>query len=135
VLAALALALAIPAATASAAAPRTRITSMKMSQKGHNPGAGYYVVVTLRVGVCGGAGSVTFHVTETLSAAGQNKPVYGRSKRTVHREQPAACHTHRIRFRLAQKFFGVGRYRVAVRAKTTGHRYSGVHARHSDTID
>lgn len=93
------------------------------------------VRVTVRVRACGRAGRAAFHLTEALSPAGQNRPVYARTKRRTARAQPAACHTHRIAWTLQDKFLGVGRYRVSVRAKTSHRGWSHAAARHGDTID
>jgi hypothetical protein len=61
--------------------------------------------------------------------------VYARTKRSTRRDQPSACKTHRIAWTLQDKFLGVGRYRVGVRAKTSHRGWSHVVARHSDNLD
>jgi hypothetical protein len=95
---------------AAVAAP-TQITGMQLRQD--------HGRVSIRVRVCGAPGRVAFHVTETSSPPAQR----------------ATCARHRITWTLGQKFFGVSRYRVAVRARTSGRRWSSVVARHRDTFD
>jgi hypothetical protein len=126
----------LPGAALGAAPVRTKITAMSLSSKSFVDSHGAYKLRTIvRVRVCGKAGRAAFHISETLSAPGQNKPVYARTRRSTKREQGSACKTHRIAWTLQDKFFGVGRYRVGVRAKTSHRAWSHAAARHSDTID
>jgi hypothetical protein len=123
-------------AVADAKTPRTRIASMKMKLRGSTPpGSDYIVTVAVRLRVCGQAGNVVLRVTETLSPPRHNHPVWARAHRDVHRSQGSRCDSHRFTFQLADKFFGYGRYRVAVRAKTTGRGYSRARARHEDNLE
>lgn len=122
-------------ATSTAARARTQITAMRMKLRGHNPGADYYVEVALRLRVCGRRGRVAFHITETGSPPGRDAPVFRRSRSTVHQDQHGRCDTHRITYTLADKFFGISRYRVAVRARTSARGWSAIRSRHEDTLD
>ena len=125
---------AMPAA-AEAKPARTRITSMKMKLRGSKSHVHYTVTVAVRLRVCGAPGSVAFRVTETLSPPRHNHPVWAEAHRTLSRGQSAGCDSHRFTFKLADKFFGYGRYRVAVRAKTSGRGYSHIRARHEDNLE
>jgi len=117
------------------AKPRTAITGMKAKLRGYNPGEDYYLEAAVRVRVCGARGRVLFHVNETLSPYGRDTPVGARTRRSVVRDQDSRCQTHRFTFEVADKFFGISRYRIAVRAKTTGRAFSGLRDRHFDTGD
>ncbi len=122
---------------ASAARPRTRITATRMKLRGFmdsDTGA-YEVEVAVRLRVCGRAGLVAYHITETSSPPGRNDPVFARSRNTVEQDQLYRCDTHRITWILQDKFFGISRYRVGVRARTTGRDWSQAVARHVDTYD
>jgi hypothetical protein len=89
----------------------------------------------VRVRVCGKAGRAYFHITETSSPPGQNSPVWERTRRRRDRPQDFRCQTHRFTWVMADKFFGVSRYRVGVRARTTDREWSALRARHVDTYD
>ena len=89
----------------------------------------------VRVRVCGRPGSVAFHITETGSPPDRNHLVFARRRRAVIRDQLGRCDTHRITWVLQDKFFGVSRYRVALRARTTDRGWSAVASRHIDTYD
>ena len=122
---------------ARASAPRrTRITAMRMKLRGvGTPGAGYDVEVAIRVRVCGRVGAVAFHITEAASPPDRNGPILARRRHAVTQDQIARCDTHRITWILQNKFFGVSRYRVSLRARTTGRAWSRVASQHVDTYD
>jgi hypothetical protein len=93
----------LAAPVSAAAARRTRITSMHLSEK---------------------------RFTDAHGATRLRVIVRVRALRTT-RAQPAACHTHRIAWTPQDKFLGVGRYRVSVRAKTSHRGWSHAAARHA----
>ena len=116
--------------------PRTRITAMRLRfRTSAESGPENAVAVAIRVRVCGRSGNLAVRVTETLSPPGRNRPVLARGRRSARRAQDGRCQTHRFRWSLAGRFFGVGRYRSAVRARTTGRLWSRVAALHRDTFD
>ena len=130
-----ALAAALPA-PADAAPPRTRIVAMGLKLRGNGPpGPNYTVTVIVRVRVCGRPGSVRLNITEKSSPPGRNRPVLEKNKRVRVREHGERCQTHRVTWRLGDRFFGVSRYRVGVRARTSGRGWSAPEARHIDTYD
>jgi hypothetical protein len=123
-------------AASSAAPKRTTITAMRLAQKSFTDSHGAYKLrTTVRVRVCGKAGRAAFHISETESAPDSNTPVIARNKRRTVRTQASACQTHRIAWTMQDKFLGVGRYRVGVRAKTSHRAWSRTAARHVDTRD
>jgi endonuclease YncB( thermonuclease family) len=123
-------------AAARAAQRRARIASMGMRLYGRGePGPDDYVDVAVRVRLCGRRGRAVFRITETSSPPGRNRPVFARSRRERRRARGRRCQTHRFSWILADRFFGVSRYRVAVRARTSRAGWSRVAARHVDTYD
>jgi endonuclease YncB( thermonuclease family) len=123
-------------APATAAQRRARIASMGMRLYGRGrPGPAYRVEVAVRVRLCGRRGRAVFRITETSSPPGRNRPVFARSRRERRRAQGRRCQTSRFSWVLADRFFGVARYRVAVRARTSRTGWSRVAARHVDTYD
>jgi hypothetical protein len=113
----------------------THITAMHLAQRGVGSGPNYHVRVTVRLRVCGRPGRVRFHVTETSSPPGRDTPVTARQRRAFTRGQEAACTRHRLTWTLGDRFFGVSRYTVALRARTSGRRWSAPASRHADTTD
>jgi hypothetical protein len=109
------------------ARPRTRIVRTRVSVDG--------TFVRARVRICGRRGRARFRFRETASPPGSNQPVFASALRTTTRAHPSRCRTHRFRWRFLDKFAGAARYRVAVRAKTTGRRWSRVAVRFRDTFD
>jgi hypothetical protein len=123
-------------APATAAQRRARIASMGMRLYGRGqPGPAYRVEVAVRVRLCGRRGRAVFRITETSSPPGRNRPVFARSRRERRRAQRRRCQTSRFSWVLADRFFGVARYRVAVRARTSRTGWSRVAARRVDTYD
>lgn len=109
---------------------------MRLTQKAFIDSHGAYNLRTaLRVRVCGNLGRTAFHISETESAPDSDTPVIARTRRSTVRSQASACQTHRIAWTMQDKFRGVGRYRVGVRAKTSHRRWSRTAARHVDTRD
>jgi hypothetical protein len=113
----------------------THISAMHLAQRGVGSAPNYHVRVTAQLRVCGRPGGVRFHVTETSSPPGRARPVFARQRRAFTRAQAAACTRHRLTWTLGDRFFGVSRYTVAVRARTSGRRWSAVASRHADTTD
>jgi hypothetical protein len=97
-----------PSAAAAHADPK--ITNMQMRLTGHNPGPGYYVRVRIRLRVCAVRGPARVVLGETLRIGGD---VFSTHRRGRHFDQTAACQRRTFKWRLAEKFFGVGTYRVA----------------------
>jgi endonuclease YncB( thermonuclease family) len=123
-------------AAATAAQRRARIASMGMRLYGRGePGPEYHVEVAVRVRLCGRRGRAVFRITETSTPPGRNAPVFARGQRERRRAQARRCQTRRFSWVLADRFFGVSRYRVAARARTTRTGWSRVAARHVDTYD
>jgi hypothetical protein len=122
--------------SAAAARQRARITAIRMRPYGRGePGVDYYVEVAVRVRLCGRPGRAAFHISETSSPPGRNGPVFARIRRKRERAQDRRCQTRRFTWVLADRFFGVSRYRVAIRARTSRTGWSRVAARHIDTYD
>lgn len=77
--------------------------------------------VTIRARICGRRGVAVLLLREhamrvgTTAASGQRRVERGHDKR---------CQTHRVHWRTAERFDGGSRYRVGVRARTTGRIWS-----------
>jgi hypothetical protein len=89
------------------------------------PQAGLVTVLhgpTVRVRVCGAPGMALVRVTLRTSPPGRNAPAWVRGSWQDERRQDKPCQTHRIGSPMASS--AIGRHRVAVRARTTGRRWS-----------
>lgn len=123
---------------AGVAARRTRIVRMALRLRGRGrPGPSYFVqvAVRVRVRVCGIRGRTVVRLTENSSPPGRNRPILVRKRRHFARTQTRRCQTLRFTYRLGDRFFGVSRYRVGVRARSAGRKASGVASRKVDTFD
>jgi hypothetical protein len=119
-------------APSAPAAVQPRITSASVGVAGHNPGADYFVTVTVRARVCAAKGPVTLRVREQLNLGGDT--ISEHFRRYAARNS-ARCQTHRIVYKLGDAFFGIGTYQVRLQASDRFGRRSRSVFRTHDTND
>jgi hypothetical protein len=107
--------------------PPTRITRMRVDLEAF----GSRTALTLRARVCGRRGFAVLLLRERATQAGPNGAPRTARVRRLERLQERRCQTHRVTWRLADRLDHRRRYRVAVRARTTGRVWSIVPARAS----
>jgi hypothetical protein len=96
---------------------RPRLLAVRWQEAGHNrPGRRYYVTETLRFRVCDDASG------PLVARVGQTKRVgpYTSGRDVFERRLPlaaAGCRSYRIKWRLKDRFFGVGRYTITLRVR------------------
>ena len=106
-----------------ASAPRT---SVRILGVGRRPETGLVRALqgpTVRVRVCGAAGMALVRAGQRTSPFGRDAPAWVRGGWQDERRQDSRCQIHRIGSPLASS--AVGRHRFAVRARTSGRRWSG----------
>jgi hypothetical protein len=96
-------------------APRARVTALRAT--------GWHAGLTLRVRLCGAPGMALLRFSLASSPFEHNRPVGERASWGDELRQTASCSVHRIRRPLGGSPGG-RRYRVTVRARTTGQRWS-----------
>lgn len=107
--------------------PPTRIERTHLALKEFRASS----ALTLRTHVCGLRGIAVLLLRERATRAGPNGVLRTATVRRLERPQGRRCQTHRMYWRLAGRFDGGRRYRVAVRARTTGRVWSTEPARAS----
>jgi hypothetical protein len=95
---------------------------------GHSVGA---LVVSVRV--CGLPGTALLRFTKATSPPGHDTPVGVRTSWETQVRHSAACETHRISWRLTG-YPGGRRYRIGLRARTTGRRFGPQLVRRVDVL-
>jgi hypothetical protein len=106
---------------------RPQLAKKRIGLVGHPPyGAGYYVTVEPTIRVCDDSkGFILIGVNER-KWIGQN--TFGRQQRTLKRKAPrafgSACHAYRLKWRLPDKFFGIGNYGVTLRVRDLEYNWS-----------
>jgi hypothetical protein len=105
-------------------APAARIASLRVTARP----AG----IMVRARICGQAGIARLRVTERSSPPGREDPLWERTVSNHERRQDGACHTHRLRGPLGARSSGPLRYRLTLRARTTGRRWSAAVSRQAD---
>jgi hypothetical protein len=114
---------------------RPRLAAVHWIEAGHNkPGRRYYVTETLRFRACDDAPGPLF------ARVGQTKRVgpYTFGRDVFVRRLPlaaAGCRSYMLRWRLKERFFGVGRYTITLRIRDTEEAWSRVVSRSSFTRD
>jgi hypothetical protein len=104
-------------------APLARVRVLGIA--GGGPGVGLVTTrqaPTVRIRVCGAPGIALLRVTLRTSPPGRNIPAWVRGSWQEERRQDSRCEIHRISPPLGVSSFG--RHRFAVRARTTGRRWS-----------
>lgn len=118
---------------------RPRIVSSHFSLVGHTPsGAGYYVTVNARYRVCDDSrGRLLTRVRETKTNGGSF--LFASAQWSYRPFAPAAfsqnCKTYRKQWRLRDRFFGVGSYRVRLHVRDGGGKWSNTVSRAWFTSD
>jgi hypothetical protein len=105
--------------------PPARIESLRI---GARPGAG----IVVRARMCGRPGIARLRLTERSSPPNRDGPLWERTFSHDERRHGARCQTHRLRGPLAGRTNGVLRYRLTLRARTTGRRWSPAVTRQVD---
>ena len=106
-----------------ARAPRSRVRILGVGPP--SPQAGFVTALqgpTVRVRVCGAPGMALVRVTQRTSPPDRKAPAWIRGSWQDERRQDSRCRIHRISSPLGSS--AVGRHRIAVRARTTGRRWS-----------
>jgi hypothetical protein len=114
-----------------AGAPAARITEMRLAMRPRRLAGRRDGAVLIRVRVCGQPGIALVRLSLTSSPAGHDVPVGVRVHREVKLRHTGACRTHRVEHPL-EAYPAGRRYRVMVRARTTGRRWSGSVTRQFD---
>lgn len=89
-----------------------RITAMRMRLTSNRRGGRYSVRVNVRLRVCAVRGRSEALIKESVRLKGDRLAEHTRFKRF---RQTARCQRHLLKWKLRREFFGVGRYKVAVR--------------------
>ena len=97
--------------------PAARITRLGVTAVARHAST----VVTIRARVCGRRGFAVLLVRERAMRVGTTSAT---GQRRLERRHDRRCQTHRVNWRTADRFDGGSRYRVGVRARTTGRTWS-----------
>ena len=106
-------ALALPAS----ALARPSIASLRVTQTAVGAaGPNYSVMVAGHVRVCAQKGRLVVRVREQLTGFDDPPTLVSENFRHVSARQTARCQTHVVRWKLGDRFFGVGVYRLRFQA-------------------
>jgi hypothetical protein len=105
--------------------PPTRIERMHIALKEFRTSS----ALTLRARVCGRRGIAVLLLRQRETRTGPKGTLRIATARRLERPQHRRCQTHRMYWRLADRFDGGRRYRVDLRARTTGRVWSTTPAR------
>jgi hypothetical protein len=107
------LALAVPALAAGGPS----VKSLHLHLEGHGPpGPNYFVTVEPKIRVCAKQGPVRLVVREQNTGFDDPPTIVATNSRTFVRNQHKPCQVYTPSWRLQLKFFGIGIYKVRVRA-------------------
>jgi hypothetical protein len=106
-------------------APQARVEQLDIVDRGG------FVLALARV--CGRPGIARLRLTERSSPPGRVEPLWERTVSNDERRQGKRCQTHRFRGPLATRLSGPAHYRLTLRARTTGRRWSEAVTRTDDT--
>jgi hypothetical protein len=110
VIAALTVSLSTASATASA---RPHIATLRATLTGVGPpGTGYEVIVTGGLRVCAQNGRLTVRVREQSTGFDDPPTVTAQNFRKFFLRQRQRCQRHVVRWKLGDRFFGIGVYRL-----------------------
>jgi len=114
-------------------APAARLVAMRLSLRprrilGRADGS-----LRVRARICGLSGMALLRFVQSSSPAGRNRPVGVRTSWQDELRHRSSCQTHRVTLPLT-RFPAGRRYRVALRARTTGRRWSRTVMRHVDAL-
>jgi hypothetical protein len=105
--------------------PPTRIERMHIALKEFRTSS----ALTLRARVCGRRGIAVLLLRQRETRTGPKGTLRIATARRLERPQHRRCQTHRMYWRLPDRFDGGRRYRVDLRARTTGRVWSTTPAR------
>ena len=105
--------------------PPARVTRMHVALDAHRAGG----ELTLRARVCGRRGFAVLLLRERAARARPNGARETAKMRRLERPQHRRCQIHRVIWRIAGRFDNAQRYRVDLRARTTGRVWSTTPAR------
>jgi hypothetical protein len=108
----------VPASALPASAlARPSIASLRVTQTAvGEAGPGYSVVVAGHVRVCAQKGRLVVRVREQLTGFDDPPTLVAQNFRKLSTRQSARCQTHVVRWKLGDRFFGVGVYRLRFQA-------------------
>jgi hypothetical protein len=114
--------------TPAASVERMSVSLRPRRLSGHSDGA-----LVARVRVCGLPGTALLRFSQTSSPVGQDRPTGVHTSWETQLRHDAGCETHLVSWRLAS-YPGGRRYRVGLRARTTGRRWSPPLVRRVDAL-
>jgi hypothetical protein len=103
--------------------PAASIERMRLGLRPRRLAGRYDGTLAVRVRVCGLPGTALLRFTQTSSPFGHDRPVGVRTSWETQVRHDAGCETHLVSWRLSP-FPGGRRYRVALRARTSGRAWS-----------
>jgi hypothetical protein len=111
-------------------APIIKLAKFKLA--GHDSRSGYYVTSEVQLKICDDQpGRLLLDVRESKGSGSYLQ--YQRRTKTLSLQ--TACGLYAMRWRLANKFFGVGDYKVSVRARDSAGLWSNEKSHHDVTTD